>query len=466
MTVRRNDRRRRLISDEYVSTFLETGQPKITQGASPEKPDGVKRAYAFGADRCNQLKTTDLFPKQLWLIALCGAILLGVVIGLNVLNVYASQWRPYIGRASAQAIGLGGPGTLAGWMLSVVLLITGLVSLQIFALRKHRCDDYGGTYRIWLLVPPIFFMASIAAIVDFEAIVHHVASLVELTTIPNGGLIAMTFKLLLVSLIMVRMLFEIRGSRAACSMLVVAWGALAASTVLNSQWAEHRIGARNVAIAYPNAVLAATIALLVVHLLYVRFVYMHAHGEIVLQEPVLKKNQKAKPTPVKGRLAAKKTKSKQPAAKVEPGPKPKKGTIRAAKPTAAPQPVTHRTAETVTGAVASKQSISQAKPRAQSKSESKSQSQSKSEAHTQTQTKSPAQPGVPKAKPKSLPMSDFQVLLKQKQAEKEAARAAEANQESSQPNLGDVTNDSETLKNSKAERRRARKAAKSKRRAA
>jgi len=262
MTVRRNQRRRRLMNEEYVSTFVETDQNGAQEGASASKTDSTKRAYAIGADRGSQLKTTDLFPKQLWVIALCGVVLFGIVASLNVLNVYAPHWRPFIGEASVRAISLDGPGTLSSWMVSVMLLLTGLASLQIFALRKHRCDDYGGTYRVWLIVPPIFFIASVATIVDFGAIFSHLASVAQLPTVANESLIPMTVKLSLVALIMIRLLFEIRDSKAAFSMLVVAWLAVAVSTVLNTQWAENRIAANELAMAYPNAVLVATISLM------------------------------------------------------------------------------------------------------------------------------------------------------------------------------------------------------------
>ena len=442
MTVRRNGRRRRLMSEEYVSTSVETDQNATEQGTPVTETELKKRAYAIGADRGCQLKTTDLFPKQIWVIALCGFMLLLIVIGLNVLNAYAAQWQPYIGDASVRAISMVGPGTLASWMLCVMLLTTGLASLQIFALRQHRCDDYGGTYRIWLIVPPIFFVASVAAIVDFEAIIFHIASVARLTSGTDESLLPMTIKLAVVALLMVRLLFEIRDSKAAFSMLVVAWLTVAISTVLNTRWAEQRISSQDLAIMYPNAVLISAISLMLAHLFYVRFVYLHAHGEIAVR--------KRRPATAK----TKATKSKSTRTKKVSKPKTKSATT--------------------TSTTASEQSSTKsvAKPKTKKRIPKKTKSAEKVSSTTKPTPQPTAQPATvtsakDSGKRKSSTMSDFQALLKQKQAEKAAAaEQTAAAQESASKMTLEASDDGAILKMSKAERRRARKAAKANRRAA
>ena len=445
MTVRRNGRRRRLMSEEFVSTSVEADENVIEQGTPVTKTELKKRAYAIGADRGCQLKTTDLFPKQLWIIALCGVMLLLIVIGLNILNAYAPQWQPYIGNASVQAISLSGPGTLASWMLCVMLLMTGLASLQIFALRQHRCDDYGGTYRVWLIVPPIFFVASVAAIVDFGAIFAHLTSVAQLTSVANESLIPMTVKLSVVALLMVRLLFEIRDSKAAFSMLVVAWLTLAISTVLNTRWAEQRISNQDLAIMYPNAVLVSAISLMLAHLFYVRFVYLHAHGEIAIK----------KRTP-----ATTNTK----AAKVKKPTRTKTKTTSTTRTTAATAAAKESPAKKVAVTNTKKRTLKKAKPAETVSATSKSSTKSTVNSTAQT-TAQPSTPATSKtSSKKQTTMSDFQTLLKQKQAERR--KKAAASQNSAPEATVESSEDGAILKMSKAERRRARKAAKAKRRAA
>lgn len=435
MINRRNDRRRRLMSEEYVSTFVEADNSAADDAPSEEKTESAKRAYAFGADRRSQLKTTDLFPKKIWVITLCGLVLFGGVAVLNLLNFYAPAWRPYIGDASVQAIALTGSGTLASWMLSMMLLLTGLASLQIFALRKHRCDDYGGTYRIWLIVPPIFFVASIAAIVNFEAIIFHLASLAQLTSVANESLIPMTIKLSLLALVMVRMLFEIRDSKAAFSMLVVAWLAIAISTVLNTQWAENRIGSQELAMAYPNAVLVATISLLLAHLLYVRFVYLHAHGAIAVKKRAAAKAKvkRAARSVAEEKNLAKATEEAGHETKAQSNERSRRKSAKAAKKATPVQPA------------ATKSEPAKVKP-------------------------AQPEPASSSAKKKSTTMSDFQAILKQKQAEKAAAGKDSEQGSSAKAPLASAREGADeneaVIKMSKSERRRARKAAKAKRRAA
>lgn len=423
------------MNEEYVSTFVEADDSVANETPSTEKTESAKRAYAFGADRRSQLKTTDLFPKKIWVIALCGLVLLGIVVGLNLLNIHAPAWRPFIGDASVRAIALTGSGTLASWMLSMMLLLTGLASLQIFALRKHRCDDYGGTYRIWLIVPPIFFAASIAAIVDFEAVVFHLASLAQLTSVTHESLTPMTIKLSLLAIVMVRMLFEIRDSKAAFSMLVIAWLAIAISTVLNTQWAENRIGSQELSMAYPNAVLVATISLMLAHLLYVRFVYLHAHGAIAVRKRVTAKAKVARPArPVaKEKNMAEATDSPAHEASADADQRSRKKSVKAAKTAARVQPP---------AAKSTPAEVESAHP----------------------------EPASNSAKKKSTTMSDFQALLKQKQAEKAAAKKESGQTSSAQAPLSSAREAAQeneaVIKMSKSERRRARKAAKAKRRAA
>ena len=442
MINRRNDRRRRLMSEEYVSTFVAGDDSAANESSLGDKAEPEKRAYALGANRGSQLKTTDLFPKKIWVITLCGITLFGFIASLNLLNFYAPAWRPYIGNASVRAISLAGAGTLASWMLAMMLFLTGLASLQIFALRKHRCDDYGGTYRIWLIVPPIFFVASIASIVDFEAIIYQLASLAQLTSGTNDSLVPMTIKLSLLAIIMVRMLFEIRDSKAAFSMLVIAWLAFAISTVLNTQWAENRIGSQELALATPNAVLVATISLMLAHLFYVRFVYLHAHGAIAVKTRVTAKADVSRPTR-SARSASKKKNSAMAteALKAPAKPQPAKRSYR--KSTKVPQTAT------VVEPAATKSGPAEA-------------------------DSAPPVPSSNSAKKKSATMSDFQSLLKQKQAEKTVAEKTATEQASTQSSSApapltsarDDVQSEAVIKMSKSQRRRARKSAKAKRKAA
>ena len=171
MVVRRNDRRRRLMNDEFVPT-IEPGRPAVRAGQHDAADDvgARRRTYASGADRRNQLRTTDLFPKRTWLIVTFGFLLLSIVVAINGLAWNAESWRSVIGAEGVAALQLGGAGTLASWFTCFLMVSVALVSLQIYAMRRHRCDDYVGTYRMWMWFPPIFVIASLASILSMPVL--------------------------------------------------------------------------------------------------------------------------------------------------------------------------------------------------------------------------------------------------------------------------------------------------------
>lgn len=458
------------MTEEYVSTFVDDRRPGDASAMVTETQEPERRTYALGADRRGQLKTTDLFPKRLWVIAVCGLLMTGIAIGLNALNVYAPAWRPLIGDAAAQAISLNGPGTLAGWMMSVILLLTGLSSLQIFALRQHRCDDYGGTYRVWLLVPPIFLVASAASIVDFGSIFGHLVALGQLTWLGDNSLVPMTFKLSLLAIVMARMLFEVRDSRSASAALVTAWLAVAVSIVLGTPWAAERIANQELAMVYPNAVFAATIALFLTHLFYVRFVYLHAHGVIAPKEK-LKPTKQQKPKPVRQSRRAKTSAAKKPATTEPVDPKTNDQSHTQQRDESAPAAASVSTSATG-------ESKEPSPPSAHSGKRPKKKKQIQPASPELTAVNETSNPSPQTPKQKSTTMSDFQALLKKKQSQRSAdqealkaspaaaANSTAADAASAAESFDDSDAQIPTGKMTKAQRRRARKAAKNNRKAA
>ena len=244
----------------------------------------------------------------------------------------------------------------------------------------------------------------------------------------------MTIKLSLLAIVMLRMLYEIRNSKAAFSMLVVAWLAIAISTVLNTQWAQHRIGSQELAMAYPNAVLVATISLMLAHLLYVRFVYLHAHGAIAVKKRVATQEN------VRPARASKEAKAKPATRSAAAEKKP-----------------------SVSTAKADHEAVAQTSKRSRKKASKATPVVQPAEKSAPAKVTSPhPQSSSKPAKNKAATMSDFQALLKKKQAQKAAAGKDAGQDSASDPPLASTRDDDNeaVIKMSKSERRRARKAAK------
>ena len=144
----RDSRRLRVMLDE---SSVQSTSGSTTTAAAPRKKGKTssstktRRLYGYGAERRSQPKTTDLIPKRWFAYSTVVVLLISAVVLLNALAVYSPSMQNYIGNAGVAAISLQGNGTLASWFASVLLAFAAAYCLQVYYLRKHRCDDYRGS---------------------------------------------------------------------------------------------------------------------------------------------------------------------------------------------------------------------------------------------------------------------------------------------------------------------------------
>ena len=71
----------------------------------------------------------------------------------------SSDWRPptpgcaaraAAGGAQLAALDIAAKGSLACWFSSLLLLAAAVMAMLVYAVRRHRTDDYQGRYRVWL----------------------------------------------------------------------------------------------------------------------------------------------------------------------------------------------------------------------------------------------------------------------------------------------------------------------------
>ncbi len=279
MVIRRNDQRRRRVVIDEVSQKKDGPTAARKSLPASSQSDSDSRNYTFGANRRNQLKTTDFIPKRFLSFGLLVLTLLTVTGGINLLATQSANWHPFIGDAGVRSISLVGVGSLSSWFSSFLLIMTGLASLQIYALRQHRCDDYRGTYRLWLWLSLLFIIGSIHCIVDFGSVLANITEAVTRQPVAGKIWALVTFKIFALSLLVVRGLFEVRESRGSFALVMIVWVAYSAATLLqipairNSMVVDYQL-------CYGNMILFATATLLLSHLTYARFIYLHAHGLI------------------------------------------------------------------------------------------------------------------------------------------------------------------------------------------
>lgn len=308
MVARRSDNRRRRV-------FVESGSPETT-GETMAMPTGSANEadkdkpcvlYGPGAERRHQHKTTDLIPKRVWaVVSMIGGLVLIVII-LNLIAYYSPTWEPSLGAESVEALRLTGRGTIAAWFSSMLFIVSGLASLQIYALRQHRRDDYRGSFRIWLWMSALLILASANCVVDLGSIaMHAVQSRLQSSPSPQAGIYwIFTVKMVLLSLLIARGIFEIRESRATLAIVSLVWVAYLGASVLqlpNSFNAINQLTVQQQEILTGNLQIVAVIGLFLAHFVFARFIYMQATGLIKSKEKKKsitkpKKKSVAKPRP-------------------------------------------------------------------------------------------------------------------------------------------------------------------------
>jgi hypothetical protein len=276
--------------------------------------DGLSRGkqstlYTDGAQRRYQSKTTDLIPKRPLVVATVMLLLFGTIAVLNILAYYSTRWEPWIGREGLAALQLTGRSTLSGWFTSLLLVISGFASLQIYALRQHRRDDYRGSYRIWLWIALLLLIASANCVVDLSAIVTHLlqsATKANLSTTPIWWVMVQLTALML---LIARGIYEIRESRGTIAMVALVWISYTAATVLKLP-ANERLFTQIDTVDKPtllgNLVLIGTAATAAGVLLFARFVYLQALGLITIKEKSERSKKAKKSKAVKPKSKRKK----------------------------------------------------------------------------------------------------------------------------------------------------------------
>ncbi len=276
---RMNQRRRRVVLEEVTQSARDASQvgDATMLADTGSSPDVGGKPYSNSAQRRYQKKTTDLIPKRYRAVTLMIMLLVASVCGLNLLSAYSADWRDQLTASQIEAFALSGQGSLARWFVSFLLILSSLASLQLYALRQHRCDDYRGTYRLWGWLAVLFLLGSIQCSVDLLGLIHTaVASLVG--TLPGDRLVwLVTAKLLLLSALVVRGLFEVRVSRVALAGGLFAWIGFTTAIVLPIPSVGDRL-ALELPLYYGNALLIGTSAVFFSVVMYARFVFLHSNG--------------------------------------------------------------------------------------------------------------------------------------------------------------------------------------------
>jgi hypothetical protein len=227
-----------------------------------------------------QPRLTDLVPTRLSVLLLLFVFGLAVAAGLEAL--YA--WMPRVARLTTDgrvaALDLDGEGSLAVWFSSMTLAVAGLVAILVFAVRRHRRDDYSGRYRVWLWAAACCFLLSLDETSSLHEGFKEMMTCVTGTRLYGDGsiwwVIAYFFLLAGVG---IRLLLDMRECKLSSASIVAAAGCYVAAVAAQLGWILPQSGARGVMLE-EGAEMVGNLLLLLAMALHARHVILDAEGRV------------------------------------------------------------------------------------------------------------------------------------------------------------------------------------------
>lgn len=195
-------------------------------------------------------------------------------------------------RLAVAGLELYGRGTITAWLASMMMMAGALICLMIYNTRRHRTDDYRGSYCIWLWAAVFFVVVSI----DTVAGLHHLlqAGFVALfrdVAMQYGARCWLTMVGLLIGGMSIRAMVDMRQCRGACLTMLLGLVGITMSGL-------HYLNVYRVFLGQTGIMLMVTMFLvgqfLIVYslIMYARYVFRVAQGDIQVVARTRKKKTK------------------------------------------------------------------------------------------------------------------------------------------------------------------------------
>ena len=281
----RNERRRRLISDDQPADSADESAVRIAR-PSPDDGGSATLSYALPNGRRRSRALDSLLPARLvtiGLITVAGLILVGLLV---MGHIWADLWSERLTASEMTLFDLGSERNLGHWSASTLLGGAAVVALIVFSLRRHRMDDYHGRYRVWLWVVLGCLFASLCETSSVGNVAQGLCRRAGDACGVDGELVwPITFGILLAAM-GIRLLIEVWRSRASACMLTVAGLCMLAAWLVDFGCFSAADDVHNAAIS-GGGWLAGYVLLASTMLLYTRHVIREIDGLVAL--PVRKK---------------------------------------------------------------------------------------------------------------------------------------------------------------------------------
>lgn len=268
----REGRRRRVLREETGTTTQSV--PSRTRGAPFTNP------YTDEALAELQPRVTDLIPQRIW--GLLVLLLFGVITIASIIAIYlygSHRLAPLDAQATA-SLNLQGPGTIASWLSSTLLLLAAASALLVYNTRRHKVDDYRGRYSLWMWMALFCLVASLDVSTGLHNLVQiGLQRLMGTALWGDGSVWWIAVAGLMILLIGGRALVDMWSCREGVFFLALAAACYLTATLihLDVTWSRSR----------PNGLLVHSSVLMLGHffvlysfLLYARSIYREAQGLI------------------------------------------------------------------------------------------------------------------------------------------------------------------------------------------
>jgi len=208
---------------------------EVEASSAPSTSGHPIERYQIDSVLDHQPLTIDWVPKKGWSVGVTIACIFGLTSFL-LAGHYFHVLFPAAGQGVENQAGLiaklGAQTTLwslavAGSFSQMFLLTLGIASLvlvyQIYLLRKHRSDDYLGSYQVWLWVLPAVGFYALANVASLQALVQLLTDDLALLQSPLlGSMVYFLFPSLIIATCATRCFFEIKESTVATVFLMFA----------------------------------------------------------------------------------------------------------------------------------------------------------------------------------------------------------------------------------------------------
>ena len=284
----RNERRRRLLSDDSLAGESDDDAPIRLAADSAGESDTHQTAYAAAVRHDRQRAIHELLPSSyaaIGLVVFGGVALVGVV---ELLHVWSDSLADVLNAQEVLALSLLGARNVSHWLASTLLVVASLVAMHIYSLRRHRVDDYFGRYRVWLWTALGCMGASLAETAGLADLARGVCRRaaeycsLEVTTVWP------VFVGVTLTAIGIRLLFELRRSPLATLSLAVSAAGFLLAAVIDWNWLVE-VSEANKPLAVRGSWLIGYVFLLATFLLYARHVVLEIEGVVVAPRPKRKR---------------------------------------------------------------------------------------------------------------------------------------------------------------------------------